>query len=205
MPPGRDASKLPLVGNWLVEATVPGGGRYAGTIGVRPVGETVELSWDTTAGRYFGIGLEEGGAWYVACGEDAAGLGLALVSREGKLRWSPAPNRGTVGSAVLSPAFARRGSPVWEADPDSPAGSPFTALVLEGGGEVREAGLRGGPVARGLALPTAAGWAIAWYPRFDQTVILRYLPGRRRGTWEAVWALGGRLELAGELLRPARR
>jgi len=190
------------VGDWLVEATVPGGGAYRGTIAVRPVAETVELEWDTTAGRYFGIGLEEQGAWYVACGEDGDGLGLAVIGRRGGVRWSPAPGRGTVGAACLVRVPAPSGELRWEAG-SAAAGFPFTGLALEGAGEVRTAALAGGPVARGLALPTADGWAVAWYPRFDQTVILRYLPGREPGTWVALWALGGWSDPAVELLRPA--
>jgi len=192
-----------LVGDWLVEATVPGGGTYTGTISARAAGETVELAWDTTAGRYFGIGLEEEGAWYVACGEDGDGLGLALIGRRGGLRWSPAPQRGTVGVSRLASAPAPSGGPGWEAGPAAAAGFPFRSLILEGGGEVRTAALAGGPVARALVLPTAAGWAVAWYPRFEQTVLLRYLPGREPGTWVALWALGGRPEPAVELLRLA--
>jgi len=191
------------VGDWLVEATVPGGGTYTGTIAAREVGETVELAWDITAGRYFGIGLAERGAWYVACGEDGEGLGLALVGGRGGLRWTPAPERGAVGASRLVPARVPSGELRWEAGPAADAGFPFTGLALEGAGEVRTAGLVGGPVACGLALPTAVGWAVAWYPRFDQTVILRYLPGREPGTWVALWALGGRPEPAVELLRPA--
>jgi hypothetical protein len=191
------------VGDWLVEATVPGGGTYTGTITARPVGETVELVWDTTAGGYCGIGLEEQGAWYVACGEDGDGLGLALIGPRGGLRWSPAPRRGMVGVSRLARAPAAAGELRWEAGPAAAAGFPFAGLVLEGAGEVRTAGLAGGPVARGLALATADGWAVAWCPRFEQTVILRYLPGREPGTWVALWALGGRPDLAVELLRPA--
>lgn len=192
-----------LAGDWLVEATVPGGGTYTGTIAARAVGDAVELAWDTTAGRYFGIGLAEEGAWYVACGEDGDGLGLALVGRGGGLRWSPAPERGMVGASSLVPAPAPSGAFGWEAGRPAAGGFPFTGLVLEGRGEVLEARLAGGPVARGLALPTTAGWAVAWYPRFEQTVLLRYLPGREPGTWVALWALGGQAEPAVELLRPA--
>lgn len=192
-----------LVGDWRVEATVPGGGTYTGTVTARPAGDTVELIWDITAGRYFGIGLPEEGAWYVACGEDGDGLGLALVGRDDRLRWSPAPGRGMVALSSLVPAPAPPGTHGWKAGPAGAAGFPFTGLVLGGRGEVVEAVLEGGPVARGLALPTTAGWAVAWYPRFDQTVILRYLPGREPGTWVALWALGGQPEPAVELLRPA--
>ncbi len=168
------------------------------------MGETLEFFWETSAGRYFGIGLQEEDAWYVACGEDAGGLGLALVGPRGQLRWSPARERGAVGSATLAPLFTKVGGPAWGAGTGLWAGFPFRSIVLKGGGEVREAALVGGPVKRGLALSTAAGWAIAWYPRFDQTVILRYFPGRRRGTWRAVWALGGHREPAGERLRRVR-
>ena len=50
-----------LVGEWEVEATVPGGGTYSGRVVGRAVGDTVELEWDTTAGRYVGVGLEVAG------------------------------------------------------------------------------------------------------------------------------------------------
>lgn len=182
---------------------MPGGGTYTGTIAARAVGETVELAWDTSAGRYFGIGLPERGAWYVACGEDGDGLGLAVVGGRGDLRWTPAPERGTVGSSHLVPVPGPSGELTWDAGRAAGAGFPFTGLALEGAEEVHIAGLAGGPVPRGLALPTAVGWAVAWYPRFDQTVILRYLPGREPGTWVALWGLGGCPDLAVELLRPA--
>lgn len=191
------------MGKWSVQATVPGGGTYEGIVEVSPAGETLEFAWDTSAGSYVGIGLAEGEAWYVACGEDADRLGLALVTWAGRLRWSPATDPGTVGTGTLAPAFAGRDAPAWTVGPDSTAGLPFASVVLAGDGEVREAALTGGRVERGLALATPAGWAIAWYPRFDQTVILRYRPGRRRVGWEAVWALGGRPGTATELLRPA--
>lgn len=121
-----------------MEATVPGGGSCTGRVTARPAGETLELSGDTTAGRYYGVGLEQGGAGYVACGEEGEGRELA-----------------------------------------------------------------GAPAARGLALPTAPGWAIAWSPAFRQTAILAYRPGDEPGTWTVRWALGGRRQLATEVLRPA--
>jgi len=181
---------------------VPGGGSYTGTIAARPVGETLELSWDTTAGRYFGIGLEEGGAWYVACGEDGIGLGLALLGPGGTLRWTPAPAWGQVGASTLVPAPAEAGALAWEAGPEGSAGLPFHRLSLRGAGEAVEAELAGEVTTRGLCLATAAGWAVAWYPAFEQTVVLCYRQGREPGTWTARWALGGRPGIAVELLRP---
>lgn len=181
---------------------MPGGGAYTGTIAVRPVGEALELSWDTTAGRYFGIGLEEAGMWYVACGEDGEGLGLVLLGPSGQVRWISAAARGRVGAGTLLPAPAPGGALAWEPGPETAPGFPFSRLVLRGAEEVAEAVLMGGPASRGLALPTAAGWAIAWYPTFAQTVVLGYRPGREPGTWTARWALGGRPGTAVERLSP---
>lgn len=183
---------------------MPGGGSYTGSIAARPTGEVLELSWDTTAGRYFGLGLEEGGAWYVACGEDGIGLGLALLGPGGEARWTTATARGEVGICALVPAPAPGGTLAWEPGPNGAPGFPFSRLILRVTEDVAEAELTGGPAARGLALPTAAGWAIAWYPVFEQTVILCYRPGREPGTWAAQWALGGRPGTALERLRPAR-
>jgi len=65
-----------------------------------------------------------------------------------------------------------------------------------------EAHLSGGAAERGLALPFPGGHAVAWFPRFDQTAILRYGPGREPGTVEAAWGLGGHRTLAAETLWP---
>jgi hypothetical protein len=187
----------------LVDATVPGGGTYTGTVTGRAVGSTLEMSWDTTAGRYFGIGLQEGGSWYVACGEDRTGLGLALLGAGGELHWTPAGARGMTGLSTLV-STPSAGGLIWQTGAQGSGGFPFTRLVLTGSGEVAEAELTGGSTARGLALPTAGGWAVAWYPDFEQTVILCYRPGPEPGTWTARWALGGKPGIAWERLRPPR-
>jgi hypothetical protein len=187
-----------LVGEWEVDATVPGGGNYTGRVVVRPVGDTVTLEWDTTAGRYVGLGLAVEGAWYVASGEDWAGLGLALIRVDGRTQWSPAPALGDVSATALVPRGARH----WEAGADTAPEFPFDFVSLNGSRYLREAELRGGPAARGLALPFPGGYALAWHPRFGQTAILRYNAGREPGTLEAAWGLGGHRGLAAETLRP---
>ncbi|MBN2113281.1 MAG: hypothetical protein JW785_04045 [Acidimicrobiia bacterium] len=187
-----------LVGEWEVEATVPGGGSYSGLVTARPVGAAVELEWDITAGRYVGLGLGAAGVWFVACGEDWEGLGLALVRVDGSVRWCPARQRGEVAATILEPSGARH----WKAGPGTAPDFPFASIALNGARYLCEAELQGGPVARGLALPFPGGHALAWHPRFDQTVILRYAPGREPGTLEAVWGLGGNKQLAAETLRP---
>lgn len=190
-----------MAGDWVVEATVPGGGAYTGTVSVREVGATIEVIWDITAGRYAGLGLAAGDGWYVACGLDFAGLGLALLDRDGRLRWTPAPARGTVASTVLT---AEPGLPPrWSAGPVPAPGLPFSGLALGDRGEVARAELTGGSVSRAPALATASGWAVAWYADFEQTALLRYGPGPETGTWAALWALGSHPEPATELLRPA--
>jgi len=193
----EDAS-LSLVGDWEVEATVPGGGSYTGRVTVRPVGGVVEVEWDTTAGRYVGLGLPEVGAWFVACGEDREGLGLALVRAEGTVRWVPTAERGEVGETQLAPTGVRR----WEAGATTAPGFPFDTVALAGTRYLLEAQLGGGPAGRGLALPFPGGQAVAWHPHFDQLTILRYGAGREPGTLEAVWGLGGHRSLAAETLRP---
>jgi hypothetical protein len=187
-----------LVGEWEVEATVPGGGSYSGRVVGRAAGRAVELEWDITAGHYVGVGLEVAGAWYVACGEDWEGLGLALVRVDGSARWSPAPGPGEVGATALAPIGVRH----WDAGPGTAPDFPFASVILGGARYLREATLRGGPADRGLALPFPGGHAVAWYRRFDQTAILRYAPGRVPGTLEAAWGLGGHADLAAETLRP---
>jgi hypothetical protein len=165
----------------------------------RRVGAAVEVEWDVTAGRYVGVGLEVAGAWYVACGEDWDGLGMALVRVDGTVLWTPAGEAGRVGSTALEPFGARH----WRAGPATALDFPFASIALSGSRYLREAEFQGGPVGRGLALPFPGGHALAWSVRFDQTAILRYAVGREAGSLEAVWGLGGHKQLAAETLRPA--
>ena len=195
---GPEDANLLLVGDWEVEATVPGGGSYTGRVTARPVGAVVEVEWDTTAGRYLGLGLPVAGAWFVACGVDREGLGLALVRADGTARWVPTADRGEVGETQLAPTGVRR----WEAGATTAPGFPFDTVALAGTRYLLEAQMSGGPAGRGLALPFPGGQAVAWYPHFGQLAILRYGAGREPGTLEAVWGLGGHRSLAAETLRP---
>jgi hypothetical protein len=188
---------MELTGEWTVAATVPGGGEYTGTVSARRAGDAVAVEWDTTAGSYVGIGLPVADDWYVACGEDWDGLGLALIDDDGTVQWAEHPPDGTVGSDRLTPSAPRR----WTTQG---ADFPFASVALAGDGDVLEARLttRSGAVVTGLALTTTDGFAVAWYPTLDQTVILRYSAGDAPGTVDAVWALGGHADLATETLRP---
>ncbi|MBY0421046.1 MAG: hypothetical protein K2Q06_02000, partial [Parvularculaceae bacterium] len=69
-------------GRWDVEASVPGGGAYAGFIDFAPFGPGFRLTWtiDGGVGRYEGIGLSAGGRLFVSCGPALEGLGLVLVA-----------------------------------------------------------------------------------------------------------------------------
>ncbi|MBP1632309.1 MAG: hypothetical protein H6Q11_597 [Acidobacteria bacterium] len=172
----EDAS-LSLVGDWEVEATVPGGGSYTGRVTVRPVGGVVEVEWDTTAGRYVGLGLPEVGAWFVACGEDREGLGLALVRAEGTVRWVPTAERGEVGETQLAPTGVRR----WEAGATTAPGFPFDTVALAGTRYLLEAQMSGGPAGRGLALPFPgiAAWLRKHSARWPEERRPRNCGGRR--------------------------
>ena len=185
-------------GDWQVHATVPGGGTYDGTIAVARRGDAFELAWRISAGDYVGIGLEHEGAWYVACGERFHGLGLAISDAAGTLLWIDALDR-RLRRATITPVTEEpmRGR-VW-------GDAPFHGFVVQPRGGVHEADFEHASCGRGLAWPAGTGWALAWYPDFAQTVILRYARGRDDDALVGEWALGGHTEPARERLsRPAR-
>jgi hypothetical protein len=191
---------IDLEGAWAVESTVPGGGRYRGTITARRVGDTVEMEWDITAGRYVGVGLPLEDTWYVACGEDWDSLGLALIAADGAIDWTPAPDRGSVRTTELASPSGRPGP--WRAGPATDPAFPFAEIRLEERGELLGAFLttEGGRSSTGLALRSAKGFAVAWYRRPDQVVILRYTAGEAPDTLEGVWGLGSHPDPAAETL-----
>jgi hypothetical protein len=74
----------PFTGSWdVLEAILPNGQPgYTGTITIRPNRHVFDLTWAITAGQYFGIGLSTSAHLLVSCGEQPAGLGIALYQAQ---------------------------------------------------------------------------------------------------------------------------
>jgi hypothetical protein len=207
----RQDSGTPFEGDWVVvNATLPDGSfGYSGRIAVRRVAATYQLEWQISAGRYVGIGLPLGAHLLVACGEQPAGLGLALCTlRAGAaptLEWSTFELAGAVGTGRLTSPWAGSFIGEHQIALDLPDGRLYGEwrLAIRRQGALYRLAWRKNDVTHfeGLALETAHGLALAWYPDIAQLALLDYhADAQRNHRLSAVWALGDYTALGTEVL-----
>src|SRR5262245_4138564 len=94
----------------VLESTLPNGQfAYTGTIDIKRNHSAFDLDWDISAGRYVGIGLPISSHLFVSCGEQRAGLGIALFEirsgTEVSIQWSTPEMRGAVGGGAFTCRF----------------------------------------------------------------------------------------------------
>jgi hypothetical protein len=189
-------------GRWSVEATVPGGGAYAGAIDIAPFGGGLALGWtieETGAnpgdGRYFGVGIAAPEGLFVSCGPIIQGLSLILFDEKGSGLWLGADSDGAAVSAEIR---ARSdGEAAWYL-----SGSGVRRVALTPNGESFLAAIETGAGPReGLGWRCANRVAIAWGAPIERLVILFYpVPASLDGPVEARWALGRQPRLGSESL-----
>lgn len=195
----------PFTGVWTVaEATLPTGAfAYTGTITVERCGAAFVLDWDISAGRYVGVGLLHGDHLFVACGEQWAGLGVALYHTNGEIAWS-------VGEYPAMEGTGRFTTP-WQGDftgehaieyhfGDGRIYGAWTVAAQMRGQVYDVRWLKHGQQHFwGIGLPTAGGVAVGWYPDRAQLAFLDY-SFADDGRLQAVWALGDDGRLGTEIL-----
>jgi hypothetical protein len=201
-----------FAGTWeVLEATLPDGQfAYTGLINVKRNHSTFDLDWDITAGRYVGIGLPANSHLYVSCGEQRAGLGIALFQvrsdTEVSIQWSTPELQGAIGGG----AFTSRFDSAFEGEhelaqyfPDGTLHGSWTVRI-EKTGSIFEIIWRKGEAIHfsGLGFETADGLAVSWYPDIRQLALLDYiLDPEDSDCLSGTWALGGFTSLGTEKLR----
>ena len=195
-----------FAGLWNVaHATLPNSEfAYTGRIAIARRGAAFDLDWEISAGAYVGVGLEHNGHLYVSCGEQRAGLGSLLLTRNAEgvsVRWAT-PELDGVGSGAITMT-----SNTFEGEHELmlrlPDGRPYGewTLTVRQNDAIYEIEWRKGAVAhfRGLGLGAPDGLAIGWYPDLAQLAFLDYHAADAQ-TLHARWALGGFATLGDELL-----
>lgn len=201
-----------FTGAWDVsEATLPDGQcAYTGIISINRNMSAFDLDWDITAGRYVGIGLSIDSHLYVSCGEQRAGLGIAIFHvRSGaqvSIQWSAPELQGAIGEGAFTSQF----NGVFEGEhelaqyfPDRTLHGSWTVKIEKTGGIFEIFWRKGENIhLRGLGLETANGLAVGWYPDTRQLALLDYVPDPEDpDRLSAIWALGGFTSLGTEKLK----
>lgn len=195
-----------FAGLWdVAHATLPNGEfAYSGRIAIAQRGAAFDLEWAISAGRYVGVGLEHNAHLYVSCGEQRAGLGLALFTRSNAgitVRWAT-PEPGGVGAGTLamhSNAFEGEHQLALHL----PDGRPYGewTLAVRQTDAIYELEWRKGAAVhfRGLGLEAPDGLVAGWYPDIAQLACLDYHAVDAHHL-HAHWVLGGFTTLGDETL-----
>ena len=200
-----------FAGSWdVLEALLPNGRPgYTGIITIRPNRHVFDLTWAITAGQYVGIGLAASTHLLVSCGEQRAGLGIALYQAQSgdkvSVLWSTPELQGELGSGEFTSPF--RDSFEGEHQliqylPDGSLHGQWNLNVRKTGNVFAVAWQNGKTVHfTGLGLEIEDGIAVGWYPDTSQLAFLDYTadpanPDRLLATW----ALGGFTSLGTEVL-----
>ncbi|MGH7470247.1 MAG: hypothetical protein ACRENP_20075 [Longimicrobiales bacterium] len=201
-----------FAGAWNVEeATFPKGEfAYTGTINIEQNGSTFDLDWNISAGRYVGVGLCSDSHLYVSCGEQRAGLGIAvfqiLSGSDISILWCTPEMRGSLGTGEFISTFNGRiegEHKLIQYLPDGSVHGTWTVQVKRVDRTFELVWRKGHAIHfQGLGLEMPSGLAVSWYPDVKQLAILDYIldPEDRDGL-SAVWALGGFSSLGTERLK----
>lgn len=209
-------NEIPLeplfAGQWeVIEATLPNGSfAYTGTLTVQRQGALFGLEWNISAGRYVGLGLTLGEHLLVSCGEQVAGLGLALLQPEAdgqiSIQWCAGGVADTAGHGTFVNSWTGTFEGEHEVVQYLPDGRLYGEwlLSIRRVGQIYELAWRKGEAVhwQGLGLDTPGGLAAAWYPDPRQLALLDYkLDLLDPECLTAVWTLGGFTGLGTETLR----
>jgi hypothetical protein len=201
----------PFEGSWdVTHATLPNGEfAYTGRIRIQQSAATFQLVWDISAGNYVGIGLVHDDHLFVSCGEQYAGLGVALYTHRSEstptIQWSTAELAGSVGTGT----FATPWSGTFEGDhhlvqylPNGQIYGEWTLSIHKVDAIYQLSWRKGDTIHfKGLGLATPQGLAIGWYPDVSQIAFLDYRTDPHHPQrLHAIWALGGYTTLGTETL-----
>ncbi len=187
-----------FAGSWdVLEAKLPNGRPgYTGTITIRPNRHVFDLTWAITAGQYAGIGLSIGPHLLVSCGEQRAGLGIALYQAQSdhnvSVLWSAPELQGAVGvgkfTSPLHGSFEGEHQLI-QYLPDGSLHGQWNLSIRKTSNVFSITWRKGETVHfSGLGLEIDGGLAVGWYPDISQLAFLDYTvdpasPDRLLATW----------------------
>jgi len=198
-------------GTWVVtHATLPNGTfAYTGRIHILQTAATFQLTWDITAGRYVGIGFAQDEHLFVSCGEQLAGLGIALFvcnpQSAPSIWWSNPELSGSVGTGKFTTPW----SGTFEGEhqllqylPDGQLYAEWSVTIDQVDGVYSLSWRKGTTIHfKGRGFATSQGLVVGWYPDSAQFAFLNYWTDPHDSQQlHATWLLGDDTRLGSETL-----
>ncbi len=193
----------PFSGTWTItDARTLGGEPYSGTVRIASIGAVYELEWNTTVGKYRGLGLAEGNKLCTAWGKNF-GVVLYQINGDGTLsgRWTIA------GANAEGKEEARGGAPnELEGEYSIKGSNPGGKGGYEGKLRIRKTGatyqlrwtVPGSQPYFGIGLRVGDSLHVGWGSGKDSYAVISYTFDGASA--EGLWTIGGSDKTAKELL-----
>jgi hypothetical protein len=193
-----------FAGTWnITDAKTLDGKPYTGTVRITKSGPAYKLQWNTTAGKYLGIGLAEGNALCTGWGGKNFGVVLYKINADGTLDgWWTVP--GVTEAEGLEKLTG--GAPgVLEGEYDLRGTNPGNKGGYKGKLNIRKTGetyqldwtIPGTPAYRGVGIRVGDYLHVGWGGKEVYAVISYTFDGNKA---EGLWTVGGSQRIAVENL-----
>jgi len=195
----------PFTGTWKIsDAATLSGKSYSGTVRIAGIGAVYELKWDTTAGKYRGLGLADGEKLCTGWGGKVFGVVLYKINSDGTLtgRWTiPGANEAEGTEAASGGAPGKL-----EGEYDVKGTNPGGKGGYEGKLQIRKTGdtyqlkwtLPGNRPYYGVGLRVGDSLHVGWGIGSETYAVISY--DFKNGSAEGVWTVGESSKTAKENL-----
>jgi len=195
----------PFTGTWKIsDAATLSGKSYSGTVRIAGIGAVYELKWDTTAGKYRGLGLADGEKLCTGWGGKVFGVVLYKINSDGTLtgRWTiPGANEAEGTEAASGGAPGKL-----EGEYDVKGTNPGAKGGYEGKLQIRKTGdtyqlkwtLPGNRPYYGVGLRVGDSLHVGWGIGSETYAVISY--DFKNGSAEGVWTVGESSKTAKENL-----
>jgi hypothetical protein len=194
----------PLAGAWkITDAKTLSGKPYTGSVDIMAKGKVYQLRWDTTAGKYTGIGMTDGNRLCVAWGSKDSGAVLYKLGGDGALdgRWTVpgATDEGTEKATGGTPGEFAGEYSIKGTNPGGKGGYEGK-LSIQKSGEVYQLKwtIPGSPSYAGVGIQVGDSLYVGWSTAKDTYAVIGYtFEGL---TAQGVWTVSGAKTTAQENL-----
>lgn len=194
-----------FTGTWrITDAQTLNGRSYSGSVRIASIGAVYELQWDTSAGRYRGLGLADGDKLCTGWGGKNFGVVLYKINGDGTLkgRWTiPGANEaeGTEQATGGTPGQLEGEYDIKGSNPDGRGGYAGKLRISQTGDTYQlRWTIPGSRTYYGVGLKVGDSLHVGWSTGSNTYAIISY--AFTGGMAEGIWTVGGSSRTAKENL-----